>query len=131
VVSRKQAPDFRLQGWLRAAFQKADGLVIEVYKWTEKLPNDENYVLRSQIRRSAISVPANIVEGSARTSQREYLNHLNIALGSAAELRYLLELAGRIYPSRVGTGSQLPTRASEVVRILVGLVDALRTNAKP
>ena len=115
------------------AFQKADGLVIEVYKWTEKLPSDENYVLRSQIRRSAISVPANIVEGSARTSHREYLNHSNIALGSAAELRYLLELAGRIYPSRVGAGSQLPTQAGEVVRILVGLVDALKraTGAKP
>jgi four helix bundle protein len=102
----------RVENWLRAcldevamrdyrklaAFQKADALVIDVYKWTEQLPAAEDYVLRSQIRRSAISVPANIVEGSARTTLREYASHLNIALGSAAELRYLLELTGRILP---------------------------------
>jgi four helix bundle protein len=115
------------------AFQKADGLVVDVYKWTENLPQEEHYVLRSQIRRSAISVPANIVEGSARTTDREYVNHLNIGLGSAAELRYLLELAGRIYPSRVSMGSQLPAQAGEVVAILVGLITALKrtTRAKP
>jgi four helix bundle protein len=90
------------------AFRKADNLVVDVYRWTEALPDDEKYVLRSQIRRSAISVPANIVEGSARTTHREYLNHLNIALGSPAELRYLVDLAGRIYPSVTTIGKQLP-----------------------
>jgi four helix bundle protein len=121
-------PDVRDYRKLQA-FQKADSLVADVYKWTESLPVEENYVLRSQIRRSAISVPANIVEGSARTTHREYVNHLNIALGSAAELRYLIDLAGRIYPTCAERGKRIPTQAEQVVRILVGLIDALKARA--
>jgi four helix bundle protein len=102
------------------AFQKADALVVGVYQSTEALPSDEKYVLRSQIRRSAISIPANIVEGCARTTHREYVNHLNIALGSAAELGYLLDLAGRLYPIFIARGNQL----------LVGLVDSLKAPQK-
>jgi four helix bundle protein len=112
------------------AFQKADALVVEVYRRTEGLPNDEKFVMRSQIRRSAISVPANIVEGCARTTGREYLNHLNIALGSAAELAYLLDLASRIYPSQPAHGNQLPAEANEVVRLLVKLIDGLRRSTQ-
>ena len=112
------------------AFHKADALVLSVYERTKLLPTDEKYVLRSQLRRSAISVPANIVEGCARTTTREYLNHLNIALGSAAELAYLLELTGRIYPPASGEGHSLPAQANEVIRLLVGLVDGVRRSAR-
>jgi four helix bundle protein len=108
------------------AFHKADALVLEVYTGTEALPIDEKYILRSQIRRSAISIPSNIVAGCARTTAREYLNHLNIALGSAAELAYLLELTGRRYPSLREEGHSPPAQANEVIRLLVGLVDGLR-----
>ena len=111
------------------AFQKADGLAIDVYRSTERLPTDERYALRSQIRRAAVSVSANIVEGCARTTHREYVNHLNIALGSAAELRYLLDLAGRIYPSFAAAGNPLPEQAGEVVMVLAGLIDGLRRTA--
>jgi four helix bundle protein len=111
------------------AFQKSDALVIDVYRRTEALPAEEKYVLKSQIRRSAISIPANIVEGCARTTTREYLNHLNIALGSAAELAYLLDLAGRIYPLHREERNLLPGNATEVVRLLVKLVDGLRRAA--
>jgi four helix bundle protein len=114
------------------AFTKADTLALAVYRWTDALPSEERYVLRSQIRRCAISVPANIVEGSARTSHGEYTNHLNIALGSAAELAYLIDLAGRIYPSLAPDGHSLPDQAAEVVRVLVVLVDRLQhTGPKP
>jgi four helix bundle protein len=96
-------------------------LVLAVYRWTTALPPDERYVLGSQIRRSAVSIAANIVEGCARSSQGEYVNHLNVALGSAAELRYLLGLTGRLYPSVSAAGNLLPAQ-SEEVRLLVGLI---------
>ena len=78
----------------------------------------------------AISIPANIVECCARTTTREYLNHVNIALGSAAELGYLLDLAGRIYPLHHEERNLLPGKATEVVRLFVKLVDGLRRAAQ-
>src|ERR1700752_3737532 len=112
------------------AFQKADGLVLDVYRWSDGLPTDERYVLRSQIRRCAVSITANIVEGSARSGQAEYINHLNIAVGSAAELGSLLDLAGLIYPEVAPPGKLLPAKTAEVIKILVSLVDSLRVRPK-
>jgi len=111
------------------AFQKADSLVVTIYRWSDAFPPDERFGLRSQIRRSAVSVSANIVEGSARNGEGEYVNQLNIALGSAAELRYLVDLAGRLYPNVVASGQLLPDQAGEVVRILAGLIDSFKRQA--
>jgi len=111
------------------AFQKADALVLAVYKWSDSLPVEERYVLRSQIRRCAVSITANIVEGSARTGEAEYINHLNIAVGSAAEFGYLVGLAGRVYADVATSGKLLPAQAAEVIKILVALVDSLRVRA--
>lgn len=65
----------------------------EVYQITEALPKSENFGLISQIRRAAVSVPANFAEGSARGTDREFNRFILIALGSAAELETLLLLA--------------------------------------
>ena len=110
-------------------FHKADALLLEVYKWSSKLPDDEKYTLRSQIRRSAISVPANIVEGSARLTEGEYVHFLNIALGSSAELAYLVDVAGRIYPSLGKNGNRLPRTCEDVRKQLAALIAALRGSA--
>ena len=61
-------------------------LVINVYKLSEQLPNEEEYGLKSQICRAAVSVPYNIAEGSSRPGEIEYRRYLEIALGSAFEL---------------------------------------------
>src|SRR5207237_5068760 len=77
-------------------FNLADRAVIDVYPTTSDLPDGERFGLVTQIRRAAVSVPCNIVEGCARRGQSEYLNFLNIALGSANEVRYLLGLSSRL-----------------------------------
>ena len=75
------------------AWQIADKLAWEIYKLTDKFPKDEVYGLTSQIRRSALSVPLNIVEGYSRNSKNEFRQFLKISLGSLAETAYLIEFA--------------------------------------
>jgi len=71
-------------------FQDAHALAVETYRQTLGLPRDEWFGLRSQMRRAAVSVASNLVEGSARPSQDDYLRFLHIALSSGRELRYLI-----------------------------------------
>jgi len=71
-------------------FALADGLVPEIYGATKSFPTEERFGLVSQLRRAAVSVPANIVEGCGRRKTNDYLHFLNIATGSAYELGYLL-----------------------------------------
>jgi four helix bundle protein len=75
-------------------YQKAYELALEIYRVTENFPKQEIYGLTSQIRRAAISIPSNIAEGYQRGSRKEYVQFLNIAYGSAAELETQLSLAG-------------------------------------
>jgi four helix bundle protein len=73
--------------------EKADELAHLVYKVTKKFPKEELYGLTSQLRRAALSVPLNIVEGFARKGSRDYRQFLYIAYGSLKETKYLLNFA--------------------------------------
>jgi four helix bundle protein len=77
-------------------FHEAHSLTAAIYKETRTFPRDEWYGIRAQIRRAAVSVAANLVEGNARCSTPEYVNFLNIARGSAGELGYLVLLASEL-----------------------------------
>ncbi|MBL7158905.1 four helix bundle protein [Candidatus Microgenomates bacterium] len=74
-------------------WQEAHELVKMVYRETKKFPKQELFCLTSQLRRAAISVPANVVEGYAYRSDKKLLQHLHIADGSLAEVEYYLILA--------------------------------------
>jgi len=78
------------------AFQLADALVISVYLMTKSFPREEIYGLTSQMRRAAISIPSNIVEGCGRETEKEFVRFLEIAFSSLRELKYQVTIAQRI-----------------------------------
>ncbi len=77
-------------------WQHAMELAKEIYRLTADFPKEEIYGLTSQLRRAAVSVPANIAEGSGRESDREFSRFLSMASGSCAELETLVELSARL-----------------------------------
>ena len=78
------------------AWKQAMGLVEDVYKLTRPFLREEVYGLTAQVRRSAVSIPSNLAEGSARRSPKEFANFLATALGSLAELETQLLIAERL-----------------------------------
>ena len=106
------------------AWREAMTLVEKVYLDTNAFPRDENFGLRSQIRRAAVSIPSNIAEGAARNSPAELVQFLSIACGSIAELETQLELAVRL-------GYLLPSSESIAQSSRVGmLVRTLRKSRR-
>ena len=106
-------------------FHQAHSLTIDIYKHTREFPRSEWFGLRSQIRRAAVSVGANIVEGSARSTIREYVKFLHVALGSASELQYLVALSSELGFTNTRDATEAADRCGDVVRQLQALVTRL------
>ena len=77
-------------------WKKSMDLVNNIYKITESFPKKELYGLTNQIRRASVSVPSNIAEGAARSSKKEFIQFLYIALGSLSELETQIIIANRL-----------------------------------
>ncbi|MBO9502316.1 four helix bundle protein [Brevundimonas sp. A19_0] len=101
-------------------------LVETVYRLSRDWPNHELYGLVSQVRRAAVSVPANIAEGAGRRSTGEFIQFVGIARGSMAEVETLLILAGRLGYLDERTLEHLMADIAEVGRMLTGLMQSLR-----
>ncbi len=108
------------------AFELADALVVSIYEKTRDFPRDELFGLTSQMRRAAVSVVANIVEGSARDGEAEYLHFLNMAFGSLREVGYYIDLASRLGYMPADVADDLSARYDETARVLSGLIQSLR-----
>jgi len=107
-------------------FHVVDALVVSVYEATASFPKAEMCGLTSQLRRGAVSVPANIVEGAARHTDGEFAHFLNIAYGSFAEVRYFLDLALRLGFLEADVHTLLAAKADEPSRMLNGLMKSVR-----
>src|SRR5690242_20463654 len=101
------------------AWQEAMTLVEAVYRDTEGFPHKEMFGLTAQIRRSAISIPSNLAEGSGRNSRKELVQFVGISCGSMAELQTQLQLAVRLGYLSAGAGCiSQATRVGKLVRSL-------------
>ena len=107
-------------------FELADEVALLVYQITAKFPRGEQYGLTSQIRRAAVSVPSNIVEGCARESLADYLRFLNIVFGSLRELHYQLSLADRLGFLDNQDLSLIEPKIIETEKVLNSLIRAQR-----
>ena len=120
-MDRKQAQNFTdLIVW-----QKAHEFVLGIYRMTNCLPKTEIYGMTSQIRRAAVSVPANIAEGFKRRTRPDKIRSLNIAQGSLEECRYYLILVKEL---DYGDTNNLMSQVEEVSKLLQSYSKAIEQN---
>ena len=107
-------------------WQKAHRFALDVYRATKDFPGEERFGLTSQLRRAAVSAPANIAEGCGRSGDRELGRFLGMAAGSASEAEYHLLLARHLGYLSPETHAQLDTQVNEVKRMLNSFITKLR-----
>lgn len=108
-----------------SVWEKSHQLTLNIYKQTSNFPANELYGLVSQIRRSAVSIPSNIAEGSGRNSDPDFSRFLTIAHGSASELSYQILLSYELgYFSREIFDS-LDSNVSEIMKMLNAFIQKL------
>src|SRR5688500_2553326 len=99
-------------------WKKSIELSVEVYKYTEGFPKQEQYGLTSQIRRAAVSIPSNISEGAGRDSNSQFSHFLNISNGSPNELKTQIIIAERLNYISTPNKPYLIERITEIQRII-------------
>jgi four helix bundle protein len=112
------------------AWQKAIEFVQRVYAITSKFPQEEMFGLKSQMRRSAVSVPSNIAEGQGRASRGEFLQFLGHARGSLYELETQLVIASTLNYITAGELDSSLAEAQHLGRILNALIGSLKSGSK-
>ena len=106
-------------------WKKAHGLVLEIYNITREFPSEERFGLVSQMRRAAVSVPANIAEGFKKQTLKDKSNFYNIAQGSLEDLRYYLILSKDLKYMQGNQGTL--NIVEEIGRMLYGLIRSIKS----
>ncbi len=114
-------PHEKLQTWIESV-----DLVLNIYKATERFPKEEKFGLTSQIRRAAVLIPANIAEGAARNSSKEFAYFVSNSQGSASELETELIIAYRLGYLSETLFSKLIVDLERIGRMITGLTQRLR-----
>jgi four helix bundle protein len=108
-------------------WQQAMDLAESIYRETNGLPKSEEFSLKSQIRRSAVSVPSNIAEASGRGTDKDQIQFLRIALGSLRELDTQIEIAHRVGYMTETVGIELGKSIRSVENLLALFIRSLET----
>jgi four helix bundle protein len=103
------------------AWQDAMDLVEQIYRASTGLPVTERYGLQSQLRRAAVSIAANIAEGTGKSSDRELIRYLRIARGSASEVECLTLVCTRLGYLNSAVSGVLVNKVQSVSRLIMGL----------
>ena len=110
-------------------WKKGIELVEDVYAATGTFPKQETYVLTSQLRRAAVSIPSNISEGFARLHNKEYRQFLYVSLGSCAELTTQVIIAAHLKYIGDAEADVLLRNIDEISKMTMGLIKKLNTKA--
>jgi four helix bundle protein len=116
-----ERPHKRLRLW-----KAAMDLVVEIYEITKGFPREEEFGLKSQLRRAAVSVPSNIAEGLTRTSKADKKHFLNIAQSSLSEVDAQLEICHRLGLIDAASLNKAEALMRDVYMLLSGLSRSLR-----
>ncbi len=111
-------------------WQKSHAVVLEIYRATAEFPSTEKYGIVSQLRRAAMSIPANIAEGFGRRGTKEFLQSLAIASGSLEESRYFLLLSNELGYLSTDKYKALESRCDSVGQMLGALSRSLRERSE-
>lgn len=108
-------------------WKQSHELVLNIYKTTQRFPKEEKYRLGDQLKRSASSVPTNIVEGNSRAHKKEYIQFLYLAKGSLEETKYHLMLAKDLGYLEGNIYDELNNRCMDIGRMISGLIKYLKS----
>ena len=106
-------------------WQKAHCLIIDIYSLTKKNPSDEKFGITQQIRRAAVSIANNIVEGKSRSSNKEFVHFLYISRGSLEETRYLVLLSNDLGLIDQEVNIRIESLCSEISFLLNKLIKSI------
>lgn len=109
-------------------WEKSVDLAVKVYQVTTEFPNEEKFGITSQMRRSSVSVPSNIAEGTARNTSKAVLNSLDISLGESFELETQAIIAQRVGLLDQNTFDELEGDLSEIQKMIHGFMQTLESN---
>ena len=114
-------PHKKLDVW-----QKSIILIQKIYELTKSFPKIENFGLTNQMRRAVISIAANISEGAARQTKKEFIQFLHMAQGSLSELDTHLEISGKLGYLKENNLQELSVLMNDIDKMLTGLIKSLK-----
>ena len=106
-------------------WKQSISFVTDIYKLTGNFPKEELYGITNQIRRAAVSIPSNIAEGATRMHEKEFLQFLNIALGSTSELETQLIISNNINYINTNQMNSILDKLNNIRKMIVGLKNLL------